>query len=87
MKSTGPGSLLYYICLRDLFLFAFIFRYINPKTQKYLAAFFVIYFISRSREIYLSNLLQFYLYYYPGGIDLFYVGLQVFILCVQVPFT
>ena len=31
--------------------------------------FIVIYFISCSREIYLSNLLQFYLSYYPGGND------------------
>ena len=31
--------------------------------------FVFIYFISRSREIYLSNLLQFYLSFYPGGID------------------
>ena len=31
MKSKAPGSLLYYIFLRDLFLFAFIFRSINPK--------------------------------------------------------
>ena len=29
----GPGSLLYYICLRDIFLFAFIFKYINPKIK------------------------------------------------------
>src|SRR3989337_2146047 len=63
VKSTAPGSLLYYICLRDLFLFAFIFRSNNPKIQKYLAT--IIYFISRSREIYLSNLLQFYLFFYP----------------------
>ena len=38
VKSTAPGSLLYYICLRDLFVFAFISRSINPKIQKYLAA-------------------------------------------------
>ena len=61
VKSTAPGSLLYYICLCDLFLFSFIFRSINPKIQKYLAAILSIYFISRSHEIYLSNLLQFYL--------------------------
>ena len=66
MKSTIPGSLLYHICLRDVFLLAFIFRSINPKTPKYFA---VIYFISRSCEIYLSNLLQFYLPFYPRGID------------------
>ena len=44
MKPTPPGSLLYYICLHDLFLFAFIFRSIKPKIQKYLAA---LYFIWR----------------------------------------
>ena len=45
MKPTPPGSSFSYICLCDLFLFSFIFRFINPKTQKYLAA---IYFIWRS---------------------------------------
>ena len=45
VKSTGPRSLLYHICLRDLFLFAFIFRSINTKTQKYLAAIFIYLFI------------------------------------------
>ena len=38
----GTGSLLYYICLCDLFLFAFIFRSINPKIQKYFAALYFI---------------------------------------------
>ena len=65
----GLGSLLYYICLHDIFLFAFIFRSINPKTQNTLLQFLFIYFISRSREIYLSNLLQFYLSFYLWGID------------------
>src|SRR3990170_4414266 len=30
VKSTAPGYLLYHICIRDLFLFAFIFRSIYP---------------------------------------------------------
>ena len=54
MKSTAPRSLLYYICLCDLFSFAFIFRSIKPKIQKYLAA---IYFIWRS--IYQSTTILF----------------------------
>ena len=41
MTSTAPGSLLYYIFLCDLFLFAFIFRYIKPKIQKYLVAIYL----------------------------------------------
>ena len=41
VKPTAPGSLLYYICLCDLFLFAFIFRSIKPKIQKYLAAIYL----------------------------------------------
>ena len=45
VKPMAPGSLLYYICLCDLFLFAFIFRSIKPKIQKYLLA---LYFIWRS---------------------------------------
>ena len=31
VKTTAPGSLLYYICLCDLFSFAFIFRSIKTK--------------------------------------------------------
>ena len=50
MKYTALGSLLYYICLCDLFSFAFIFRSIKPKIQKYLAA---LYFIWRSIYQYL----------------------------------
>ena len=46
MKSTAPGSLLSYIFLRDLFLFTFIFRSINPKSQKYLAEFYLLLFAS-----------------------------------------
>ena len=42
MKPTALGSLLYHICLRDLFLFAFIFRSIKPKIQNYLAALYFI---------------------------------------------
>ena len=52
--STAPGSLLYYICLHDIYLFAFIFRSINPKIQKYLAAIYYYLFLSRvpARSIY-----------------------------------
>ena len=52
----GPGSLLYYICLRDLFLFAFIFRSIKPKIQKYLAVIYSYFILFGARSI---NLLQF----------------------------
>src|SRR5215216_5010153 len=45
VKPTAPESLLYYICLCDLFSFSFIFRSIKPKIPKYLAA---LYFIWRS---------------------------------------
>ena len=42
VKPTGPESLLHYICLCDLFSFAFIFRSIKTKIQKYLAAHYFI---------------------------------------------
>ena len=35
VKPTTPESLSHIICLCDLLLFAFIFRSIKPKTQKY----------------------------------------------------
>ena len=57
VKPMAPGSSFSYICLCDLFLFAFIFRSINPKIQKYLAAH---YFVLHLFKIYLSNLSYFY---------------------------
>ena len=39
------------------------------KPKNILLQFIIIYFISRSREIYLSNLLQFYLSFCPWGIN------------------
>src|SRR6266496_2263113 len=42
VKPTAPGSLLNIFCLCDLFSFAFIFRSIKPKIQKYLAALYLI---------------------------------------------
>ena len=51
VKPTAPGSDLYYICLCDLFSFAFIFRSIKLKIQKYLAA---LYFIWHSIYQYLQ---------------------------------
>ena len=42
MKPTAPGSSFSYIFLCDLFLFAFIFTYINPKTKKYFSALYFI---------------------------------------------
>ena len=42
VKSTAPGSLLYHICLRNLFLFAFIFRFIkNPKISRWILFTFI----------------------------------------------
>ena len=64
----GPRvySLSYLLC--DLFLFAFNFRSIIPKTQKYLAALFITYFISRFIESYLSYLPQLYLSFTQEGL-------------------
>ena len=54
VKSTAPGSLLYHICLRDIFLFAFIFRSINPKIQKIPCCNFYLFILScvPARSIY-----------------------------------
>ena len=59
MKSTAPRSISYHI----------IFRSIILKTQKYLAALFLYLFYFVSCQIYLSNLIQFNLSQYWGGID------------------
>ena len=41
-ETYGPGSLSHIICLCGPLLFAFIFRSINPKTQKYFVALYFI---------------------------------------------
>ena len=69
MKSTAPGSFLNHICLRDIFLFAFIFRSINPNTQKYLAAIFVYLFnLAFPRDLFIQST-KIVSIFYPGGID------------------
>ena len=56
MKTTTPGSLLYYICLRDLFLFAFIFRSIKPKIQKYLATIYCyLFYLAFPRDLFIQS--------------------------------
>ena len=50
-ETYAPRVSFHHICLCDLFSFAFIFRSIKPKIQKYLAA---IYFIWRSIYQYLQ---------------------------------
>ena len=69
VKPMAPGSIFHHINLRDLLLFAFTFRSINPKTQKYIAALFIYLFYFVFCEIYLSKIIQINLYFYPGGID------------------
>ena len=69
VKSTAPESLLYYICLHDLFLFAFIFRSIFPKTQKYLAEFYLLLFAFINLLQFLSHLLANFWRRYSKGID------------------
>ena len=56
----GPwvSSLLYLLC--DLFLFAFIFRSINPKTQKYLAAIFIyLFYLVFPRDLFIQSITTF----------------------------
>ena len=69
VKSTAPGSLLYYICLRNLFLFAFIFRSIKPKIQKYLAALYFICDLFILSITTISRFLANLRHHYPKGID------------------
>ena len=58
-----------YIYLRDLFLFAFIFRSINPKTQKYLAAIFIyLFYLAFPRNLFIQSTTILPIFYL-GGID------------------
>ena len=56
MKFTPLGSLRNHICLQDLFLFSFIFRSINPKIQKYLAAIFIyLFYLVFLRDVFIQS--------------------------------
>ena len=58
-ETYGPQVLFLIICLCDLFLFAFIFRSINPKKYKNTLLHFILF------VIYLFNLLQLYPISFP----------------------
>ena len=70
MKPTAPGSLSHIICLCDLFSFAFIFRSIKLKIQKYLAAFFpYLFYLAFDLSIYYKFISRPFAYLeapYPG---------------------
>ena len=53
MKPKAHGSPSHIICIYDIFSFAFIFRSINPKIQKYLAAiYFYLFYLAFDLSIY-----------------------------------
>ena len=89
VKSTALGSLLKHICLRDLFLFVFIFRSINPKIQKYLSAIFIyLFYLVFPRDLFIQSTIILPIFLpVRDWQPLSYVGLQVFVLCVQELFT
>ena len=63
VKPTPPRSLLYYICLCDLFLFAFIFRSIKPKIQKYLAAiYYYLFYLAFPQDLFIQSIIFFPVY-------------------------
>ena len=62
VKPTAPGSSFSYICLAIYFSFAFLFRSIKPKIQKYFAA---LYFIC---DLLFQSITNFW-HRYPKGID------------------
>ena len=69
VKSYGPGVYSLSYLLWDLFLFAFIFRSIIPKTQKYPAElFYNLFYFAFYRELFI-HLPHIYLSFYRGGID------------------
>ena len=69
VKSRAPGSLSHIIFLCDLLLFAFIFRSINPKTQKYFTALYFIYDLFIQSIIIFSHPHTNFWHRYLKGID------------------
>jgi hypothetical protein len=88
VKSTAPGLFSHHIsldlyCYFPFYLFAyFIFRSISSKTQKYLAEFYLPLFYLHLQNYIFTNLLP-----KRDRQPFLRVGLQVFVLCAQVPFT
>ena len=68
VKSMAPGSILYHICFPIYYLPLLFSDLLFQKPKNTLLQFFVIYFILRFREIYLSNLLQIYLSFTREGL-------------------
>ena len=62
VKPTAPGSYFSYICLGMYFSFAFLYRSIKPKIQKYFAT---LYFIC---DLLFQSITNFW-HRYPKGID------------------
>ena len=85
VKYMAPGSLLNHICLWDLFLFAFIFRSINPKIQKYLAAIFSnLFYLAFPWDLFIQSttILPVFLPIRDRR-PLSYIRLQVFVLIIE----
>ena len=70
MKPTAPGTSFSYIAFAIYFSLAFIFRSINPKIQKYLAAFyFYLFYLAFDLPIYYKFISRPFAYLeapYPG---------------------
>ena len=72
VKPTAPGSLSHIFSFAIYFSFAFIFRFIKPKIQKYLAAFyFYLFYLAFDLSIYYNFLPSTHHFWhrYPKGID------------------
>ena len=72
-ETYGPRVSFSYICLCNLFPFAFIFRSIKPKIQKYLAAFYsYLFYLAFDLSIYYKFISRMFAYLRrrtPEGID------------------
>ena len=73
VKPTAPGSLSHIFAFAIYFSFAFIFRSIKPKIQKYLAAFYsYLFYLAFDLSIYYNFISRPFAYLeasYPEGID------------------
>ena len=69
VKPLAPGSSFSYICLAIYFSFAFLFRSIKPKIQKYFAALYFICDLFMQSITIFSRLRANFWRRYPKGID------------------
>ena len=88
VKSTAPGSILYHICF-EIYFYSLLFSDLLFQKPKNILLHFLLFILSGVPARSTYPIYYKFIYLLPGRDwqPLLHVGLQVFVLCVHVPFT